>query len=81
MTTEDIVIPRTGEYVLIEIVTTQMIITNTSDGVIFLRFGSTSTSQGIPLEVNESAIVDSDVYIAWGGLHQPGLTDSVVVTR
>ncbi len=81
MLTEDISIPKTGEYILIEILTSQMTITNVSEGVVFLRFGSTSTSQGIPLDVNESAIVDSDVYIAWGGLQQPGLTDSVVVTR
>lgn len=81
MLTEDINIPRTGEYVLVEILTSQMTITNTAEGVVFLRFGSTSTSKGIPLEINESAIVDSDVYIAWGGVHQPGLTDSVGVTR
>ncbi len=81
MLTEDIFIPKTGEYVLVEILTSQMTITNTSEGVVFLRFGSTSTSQGIPLEVNGSAIVDSDVYIACGGLHQPGLIDTVVVTR
>ena len=81
MTTEDITIPRTGEYVLIEIVTTQMTITNISEVTMWLRFGSSSTSRGIPLKVDKSAIVDTDVYIAAEKAVQYNIDTKVAVTR
>lgn len=81
MTTEDIAIPRTGEYVLIEMTTTQMTITNTSEVTMLVRFGSTSTSRGIPLFINDSVVVDTDVYIASGGAIQPTTNTTIVVTR
>jgi len=81
MITEDIAIPRTGEYVLIEIATTQMTITNISEVTMWLRFGSSSISKGIPLKVDKSAIVDTDVYIAAEKAVQYNIDTKVAVTR
>lgn len=63
MLTEDITIPKDGSWTEVTLTSTITIIYNDSGVDMMVRFGASSTSNGIRLSPGDSMSVDESIYI------------------
>ena len=79
MTTEDFDLPATGEWLVVPMTGTQVIVYNAGQTPVKLRLGAGSTSNGIVLEPKDTIAAAETVYIKAVRLDKANFR--IVVTR
>ena len=79
MTTEDFELPTTGEWLVVPLTGTQVIVQNAGQTPVKIRLGASSSSSGMVLEPKETVATSETVYVRAVRLDKASYR--VVVTR